>query len=156
MTSTTNSSIWPKGQDDEVVRLINLYFNLVDSKEGNAGQRLADEVFAKKGKWYASLGFFEGHDNIATSRDKAWDKVNSQSHKLLKVFLNDAEGLDFLLVGIANVDFKESEPVTVEFLIHTAVGYERGHPRILFWQPVLSKPSPAEKPILATIEWDKS
>lgn len=61
MSSATTLSIWPKGQDDEVLKLINLYFNLVDSKEANAGQRLAEEVFAKKGKWYASLGFFEGH-----------------------------------------------------------------------------------------------
>ncbi|KEF59157.1 uncharacterized protein A1O9_04001 [Exophiala aquamarina CBS 119918] len=155
MSSTTTSSAWPKGQNDEVVRLINLYFNLVDSKEAGAGPRLADEVFAKHGKWYASLGFFEGRDSIAASRDKAWDKVNSQRHKLLKVFMNNAEGLDFLLVGVADVDFKESEPITVEFLIHTAVGYEDGHPRILFWQPVLSKPSPSDKPILAQIDWDK-
>ena len=60
MSSTTTSSVWPKAQKEEVVRLIDLYFNLVDSKEPTAGPRLADEVFAKSGKWFASLGFFEG------------------------------------------------------------------------------------------------
>jgi hypothetical protein len=60
MSSTTSSSVWPKAQKDEVVRLIDLYFSLVDSKEPTAGPRLADEVFARNGKWFASLGFFEG------------------------------------------------------------------------------------------------
>lgn len=60
MSSSTSSSLWPKGQKDEVVRLIDRYFSLVDSKDPTAGQRLADEVFAKNGKWYASLGYFEG------------------------------------------------------------------------------------------------
>jgi hypothetical protein len=67
--------------------------------------------------------------------------------------VNDAQGLDFLLVGVANVDLKDSEPITVEFLVHTAIGYEGGNPRIVFWQPVFSKPSPSDKPILAEIDW---
>lgn len=92
-------------------------------------------------------------ESIAASRDKAWDKVNSQSHKLLKVFVNDTEGLDIFLVGVANVDRKDADSIAVEFLAHTAIAYENGEPRILFWQPVFSKPSPSDTPILAKIDW---
>jgi hypothetical protein len=92
-------------------------------------------------------------DSITASRDKAWEKVNSQHHKLLKVFLNDSEGLDLLLVGVANVDFKESDAITVEFLVRAVITYEGEGPRIVFWQPLFSKPSPSEKPILARIDW---
>jgi hypothetical protein len=65
MSSTaTTSIVWPKRQKDEVIRLIDLYLSLVDSKEPTAGPRLANEVFAKNGKWYASLGLFEGRGKL--------------------------------------------------------------------------------------------
>jgi hypothetical protein len=175
--SSTSSLIWPKGQNDQVVQLINLYLSLVDSKDPSAGPRLADQVFAKDAKWFAAAGCFEGHgrylppdrdadgnllltarptDSIAGSRAKAWDTVNSQKHKLLKVFINDAsdDGLDLLIAGVAKVDLKGPEPVTreVEFLVRTVIIYEAGEPRIKFWQPVLAKPSSSDQPILAQVD----
>ncbi|EXJ67940.1 uncharacterized protein A1O5_08554 [Cladophialophora psammophila CBS 110553] len=143
---------WPKGLYNNVVKLLSLYFHLVDSKEASAGPRLADEVFSKDGKWFASAGYFEGHDGIAASRIKAWDTVNSQSHELRKVFLNDAHGLDLLLVGVANVDRKNTGPITVEFFVRAVISNELWGPRVKYWQPVALKPVPSDQPLLADVE----
>lgn len=71
MSSATRSNVWPKRQSDDVVYLINLYFVLVDSKEPSAGPRLADEVFAKNGRWFAAAGYFEGHGKRTLRRTPA-------------------------------------------------------------------------------------
>lgn len=100
-------------------------------------------------------------DNIARSREKAWDAVESQRHEIQKVFVHDARreartGLDLLLVGVAEIELKSSEHVTREFLVRAVVSLqgESKEPRIRFWQPVLSKPSPSDQPILAEVDMD--
>lgn len=62
--SSTKAHIWPQGVQADVQHLINLYFALVDSKDPGAGPRLADEVFARDGKWFAAAGCFEGHGTV--------------------------------------------------------------------------------------------
>lgn len=176
MASTTNSNIWPQSRSDDVVQLIELYLQLVDSKESSAGPRLADEVFAKNGKWFAAAGLFEGHgryfgdnepttsrepglllmtrapiDSIASSRLKAWDTIDSQKHRLLKVFLNDADGLDLLVVGEADAVLKNSERLSRQVIARAVVIFEDGQARIKFWQALLVKPS-SEQPILADVD----
>lgn len=68
------------------------------------------------------------------------------------MFLNDADGLDMLLVGVADVELKNSEHITREFLVRAVIITEDGQLRIKFWQPVLAKPSPSEQPILAAVD----
>ena len=175
MPSDQDNGVWPHGVREDVKELITLYFQLVDSKHPSAGPRLADEVFAKDGRWFAAAGCFEGHgkslitlcycnfwrggfrllekpDSIAESRRNAWDKIDSQVHEATKVYLNDVHGFDLLIVGSARIELKDSVPMTPEFLVRAAITLADGQPKIKFWQPVLVKPDPSEQPILEHVE----
>lgn len=90
-------------------------------------------------------------DSIASSRLKAWDTIDSQKHRLLKVFLNDADGLDLLVVGKADAVLKNSERLSRQVIARAVVIFEDGQPRIKFWQSLLVKLS-SEQPILADVD----
>lgn len=99
-------------------------------------------------------------DRIAASRTKAWDKIDSQSHQILKVYLNDQahdpDLLDLLIVGRAKIQPKDSQLIEREFLVRAVIirpgsGAEeeeggRG-PRLEFWKPLLAQSEPILAPV---------
>ena len=61
MDYPTASTQWPSPEpSSEIKHLINLLFSLADSKETNAGDRMAAEVFAEDGKFLLPTGSFSG------------------------------------------------------------------------------------------------
>lgn len=77
MSTVKGTVIWPGGIRQDVKDLIDLYFALVDSKDSTAGARLADEVFATDGKWFAAAGCFEGHGWSPLSFEQADQTISA-------------------------------------------------------------------------------
>lgn len=53
---------------------------------------------------------------------------------------------------MADIELKSSERIRREFLVRAVLSSDNGLLRIKFWQPMLSKPSPSEQPILVNVE----
>lgn len=60
--------------------------------------------------------------------------------------------MDLLLAGMAEIELKSSERIRREFLVRAVLNSDEGLLRIKFWQPLLSKPSPSDQPILVDVE----
>ena len=143
MCEATDSTLWPSALiAPKVKQLIKRFFSLVDDQDDNAGSRLASEVFTEDGKFFASSGSFEGaggkgrntsclietpfrrlssdpfsnQTEIARSRKGVWDSVASRQHRVDKVYVNDVEGLDLLVVGTVAVQPRGGEPKSHQFL----------------------------------------
>ena len=60
MDGLPESANWPVGLRGNVIRLIERFFILLDSKDSAAGTQLLQEVFSKYGVFHASNGTFRG------------------------------------------------------------------------------------------------
>lgn len=61
MGSVTASTIWPAlSISDEVKKLVDHFFTLVDLKSDDSGERIAKEVFTKDGIFILADGTFKG------------------------------------------------------------------------------------------------
>ncbi|KIW85986.1 hypothetical protein Z517_01380 [Fonsecaea pedrosoi CBS 271.37] len=157
MSTSLNASVgvgvsWPASLKGEVRTLVDLLFQLLDSKSPQAGSRLVQEVFTEDAKFFSSSGYFQGQD-IASSRDGIWEKFEIRSHELRKIYFNDADDgqdLDLLIVGGAIVKPLGGKATALEFIGRAIVVQDpvKG-PRVRYYQPI--EPGAAGQPILAHV-----
>ncbi|KIW32549.1 uncharacterized protein PV07_04080 [Cladophialophora immunda] len=150
MSSTNHPVSWPASLKGEVITLVDLFFQLLDSKSPQAGSQLVQDVFTEDGKFFSSSGYFQGQD-IALSREGIWEAFEIRSHELRKIYLNDANGqdLDLLIVGGAVIKPHGGKATALEFIGRAVVQDTIKGPRIRYYQPIV--PNSAEQPILANV-----
>lgn len=106
----------------EVKELIKRFFTLADTNAGDAGERLAKEIFTHDRVFILANGTCEGargkvqkhwlqmkfnlplsiSTEISQSRKEAWISVKYRHHEVLKVYANDMDGTDHFIVGVLN------------------------------------------------------
>ena len=166
----TASTAWPStGISTNVKQLIDHFFSLVDNKADDSGQKIAKEVFTDDGKFFATSGNFEGSAGmnyvyevllkrlksdvvnsaeIAKSRATAWESVSSRRHELAKVYGNDTEGLDLIMIGALTVE-KEGAKSTHEFVARCLLDDSNSRkPRIRHYQVLIPTLKDSHMPIL--------
>lgn len=68
---------------------------------------------------------------IMRSRDGAWETVTARRHEVLKVYLNEAAGLDLLIIGGLVVTFNDGSRSSHEFASRAQIhNHESNNPRI--------------------------
>jgi len=80
-----------------------------------------------------------------------WKAVASRRHEVLKVYANNADGLDLLLIGAVTVQAVDGTPKTHEF-VPRAVIHDSGPgaPKVKHYQVLIPAPKDSHKPILNT------
>ena len=63
----TAATMWPTPEPSKKAKnLVDLFFTLADTKEDNAGERLATEVFTEDAVFSSSRGVYEGSQGEST------------------------------------------------------------------------------------------
>ncbi|KAK1761941.1 hypothetical protein QBC33DRAFT_502148 [Phialemonium atrogriseum] len=138
MSYVTKEATWPattlqKGVKEVIAR----FYELADSKEPDAGPRIANEVFTKDATLVSVSGTFQGFSDISASRDKAWVVVNSRQHSISRVFAGDDKGLELVLLGAVKTGFKNGQVLDSPFACHITVdasSAKSGDPRLKFME----------------------
>lgn len=156
MTYVTKDTVWPTAVEIQpsVKELLDLYYSLADRPDGT-GERFAAEVFSAdaeisasksvrgtEGTQKVSILFRNPGANLIPSeikryRDGAWDAVASRRHTISRVYVNDAEGTDLMLVAVNTTGLKNGRSVTGEFTARIIVdqqSLDREQPRLRYVQ----------------------
>ncbi|KAJ0420290.1 hypothetical protein BJY00DRAFT_313229 [Aspergillus carlsbadensis] len=134
---TTATTVWPTAVaiPPAVQQLIARFYELADLQSPDAGDRFATEVFTPTGVMAAPGGHgFTGEKEIRNSRKHAWAAVSARRHEVLRVFVADAAGLDFMVLGKVDMTIARSgRTVCGEFTARFVVDEESlraGEPRL--------------------------
>ncbi|KAH7146782.1 hypothetical protein B0J13DRAFT_524523 [Dactylonectria estremocensis] len=95
--------------------LIATFYELADSRELDAGTRMATEVFTEDAVWISANGTFKGFSEISKSRADAWSVVKSRKHCVLKVFLGNDEVPELSILGTGEMEFKNGKKTKSPF-----------------------------------------
>ncbi|OAL39601.1 hypothetical protein AYO20_00998 [Fonsecaea nubica] len=136
MSYVTKETVWPLAivLDDKVKALIALFYELADNTGPEAGPRMANEVFTSTGKFVASHAAFSGREEITRCRDNAWGDITARNHRITHVFVNDKQGRDLVLLGVAKMDFASGKVVETDFGAHVVLEDVDGEPRVALMQ----------------------
>ncbi|KAK6365173.1 hypothetical protein, variant [Exophiala oligosperma] len=139
--AATSSVQWPATPvPEEVKDLINLFFELGDTKDASAGPSMADKVFSHGGEMVRATGTVKGNEQIARSRDKAWDVIAFRKHMIEKVFVGDKDGKDLIVMGTLENYTKENQNSTFqEFAARFMVEGEGATARVKSYQAWLGR-----------------
>ena len=150
MDYPTASTTWPSPEPaNNVKSLINLFFTLADSRDDNAGDRSAKEIFTPDGEFILVQGSFKGSSGtliaippsfnfqklttveIATSRRDAWVSIQKRHHVVLKVYANDSDGMvDLFLVGNLDMTKADGDQVSSQFIARMLIQQTDSGPRL--------------------------
>lgn len=84
------------------------------------------------------------YSEIARSRDGAWETVTARRHEALKVYLNEAAGLDLLIIGALSVTSSDGSRSSHEFVARAQIHDPRAEsPRISQYRVLLVVPKTA-------------
>ncbi|KAF3389971.1 hypothetical protein DPV78_011724 [Talaromyces pinophilus] len=79
----TANATWPAiSLPSGAAELIDLFFSLTELKIPDAGRQLPDEVFIPSGQFAAPHGTSTGSEEIAKSREHAWDAIDARQHEI--------------------------------------------------------------------------
>ncbi|KAJ5810315.1 uncharacterized protein N7503_002533 [Penicillium pulvis] len=112
--------------------LVARFYELADSKQSDAGQLMATEVFSEDAALSTPGGTFKGFTEISKCRDHAWDTVTLRRHTLSKVFAGHGDEEELALFGTVRMTFVKGESQDSEFVAHVKLGSESStsQPRI--------------------------
>ncbi|OQU95759.1 SnoaL-like domain-containing protein [Cladophialophora immunda] len=111
--SATASTVWPPTPVPPATKdLLGRFFHLVDQKDDTVGVVLAEEVFTPDARFVSANGAFEGKEQIAKSRARAWDVVTFRKHTVDKVYAGGADGADLVLTGRLETRTKDGGSAT--------------------------------------------
>uniref|UniRef100_A0A8H7N0F5 SnoaL-like domain-containing protein n=1 Tax=Bionectria ochroleuca TaxID=29856 RepID=A0A8H7N0F5_BIOOC len=118
MGYSIDTATWPEGLNIpvEVKSLIERFFETVDTNRDDAGDILADELFAEDGVAYFGAHPFRGIEEIRKSRIHAWDTIETRQHKILRVYTRAPDCNDLLFVAHVAMGLKNGKNVDGEFV----------------------------------------
>ncbi|CAI6099520.1 unnamed protein product [Clonostachys chloroleuca] len=118
--------------------LIATFYELADSREPDAGTRMATEIFTKDAIWITANGTFKGFSEISKSRDNAWSVVKSRKHHILRVFLGNDERSELSILGTGEIEFKNGEKISSPFACYIKLDslHSTADARISFMQVI--------------------
>ncbi|KAH6990181.1 hypothetical protein EDB80DRAFT_882189 [Ilyonectria destructans] len=134
MNHAIDKTVWPAATLNNGVKdLITKFYQLADSKQPDAGARMASEVFSKDATLLSPNGTFQGSSEIAKSRDNAWAVVNLREHRVLQVFTSHENRLELVVLGTLNTGFKNGNFLDSPFASHMTIeesSIDSGDPRL--------------------------
>ncbi|KAH7131832.1 hypothetical protein B0J11DRAFT_612041 [Dendryphion nanum] len=122
MSYVTTDTVWPSLSLSIQTRyLIATFYEIADKKDDDAGDRIANEIFAENGVLVAPNGTFKGSKEISKSREGAWKTVHSRTHRITKVFANDEAGSDLVLLGTVKMVSNDRTEKIMPFMAHITI-----------------------------------
>jgi len=140
--------------------LVYRFFALVDQNRAGVGEELASNVFTSDGIFAGSVGTFKGtagmcctcvgptvcretdclaRKELKTCRDQAWTgSLATRRHEVERVFINDAEEVDLVIVGSMTASTRDGEESTHSFLARALLRGQDGKPKIRRYQVLIS------------------
>ncbi|RKK07105.1 hypothetical protein BFJ63_vAg14372 [Fusarium oxysporum f. sp. narcissi] len=116
MHYSTEGAQWLSDSVSQHIKdLIATFYELADSRELDAGTRMATEVFTKDAVWITANGTFKGFTEISKSRDNAWSAVKSRKHCVLKVFLGNDGIPELSIIGTGEIEFHNGKKINSPF-----------------------------------------
>ncbi|KAI9836765.1 MAG: hypothetical protein M1819_000930 [Sarea resinae] len=138
MGYTTENTVWPAHPiPSSIQHLIERFYVLADLNSPEAGDRLAEEVFAEEATLMGVGSKFTGSQEIRRSRDNAWRVIETRRHEILKAYVADLEGRDVMLIGKVQMGLRNGKTVDSEFTARMVVDEasdESGSPRLSYSQ----------------------
>ncbi|KAK3045202.1 hypothetical protein LTR09_013083 [Extremus antarcticus] len=140
MAVAMKSAVWPQAPiQQEVKDLVYRFFALVDQNRAGVGEELASNVFTSDGIFAGSVGTFKGTAELKTCRDQAWTgSLATRRHEVERVFINDAEEVDLVIVGSMTASTRDGEESTHSFLARALLRGQDGKPKIRRYQVLIS------------------
>ncbi|KAJ6017889.1 hypothetical protein N7451_001268 [Penicillium sp. IBT 35674x] len=102
--------------------LVARFYELADSKQSDAGQLMATEVFSEDATLSTPGGTFKGFSEISKCRDHAWGTVTSRKHTISKVFPGHGDKEELALFGTVRMTFAKGESQDSEFVALVKLG----------------------------------
>ncbi|CAH0019787.1 unnamed protein product [Clonostachys rhizophaga] len=109
-----DTTTWPEGLTIpvEVKSLIERFFETVDTNRDDAGDILADQLFAEDGVAYFGAHPFRGLDVW----NPCMDTIETRKHKILRVYTRAPDCNDLLFVAHVTMGLKNGKNVDGEFV----------------------------------------
>lgn len=86
---------------------------------------------------------------IVRSRDGAWETVTARRHEVLKIYLNEAAGLDLFIIGGLVMTSNDGSQSSHEFVARAQIhDHESNNPRISQYRMLLVVPKTAGNSIV--------
>ncbi|KAH8885886.1 hypothetical protein GQ53DRAFT_845261 [Thozetella sp. PMI_491] len=103
---------------ENVKNLIATFYELADSRESDAGARMAADVFSSDAVLVSAHATFRGSAEISKSRDNAWAVVKSRKHHILKAFASNQEPQELSLIGTVEMGLYSGKTIVSPFSCH--------------------------------------
>lgn len=126
------------------IALLDKFFRIVDTsapQDGEQqGQQLVDEIFTSEGIWKTPLKTFTGSQDLSNSLLGIWDTRKARIHEVLKVFVHDEQGLEWMMLGRMTVNYTDGRREDLHFAARVEIEAgldeeEKGKgPRMKFFQ----------------------
>ncbi|KAK4937362.1 hypothetical protein LTR10_021971 [Elasticomyces elasticus] len=126
---------WPSIQIPHPVKeQVDKFFSIMDTKAPEAGDRLAEEIFASDGVMDGHHRA-EGTEALRRCRDNAWKVIQSRRHELLKVYTDSKTAEDLLVLGQVTAGYHSGEKKRGEFTARIRlVDTQTRHPKITLYK----------------------
>ncbi|KAF7133926.1 hypothetical protein CNMCM5793_005392 [Aspergillus hiratsukae] len=121
MSYVTENTKWMSDQiTGNTKDLVARFYELADSKQSDAGQLMATEVFSEDAVLFTPGGTYKGFTEISKCRDNAWATVTSRKHTLSKVFSGhgDKDTEELVLFGSVRMTLSKGESHDSAFVAH--------------------------------------
>ncbi|KAL4801509.1 hypothetical protein BDV18DRAFT_164924 [Aspergillus unguis] len=119
MAYITENTQWMSDPiSQETKDLIARFYQLADSKQSDAGHRLATEVFSEDALLSTPHGRFNGFTEISKSRDNAWTTVTARKHTVSQVFAGRGDTDELVLFGAVQMTMDKGGSVDSSFIAH--------------------------------------
>lgn len=160
----TGSTIWPISQcSDDIKKLVDRLFTLADTRTVDAGDLLAQEVFSAEGQFLSPKGTFTGSTGtpacpirpitansvaeIRESRKDAWTTVKTRHHVVSKVYINDTQGIDLIIIGSLSTEALDGTRASIDFVARMIVETTDQGARVRQYR-VITPPATDPRPLL--------
>ena len=153
---TEKEGVWPSGAPQGVRDVVTLFFSLADDRREGVGERLAKEVFTSDGVFAGTVGKFQGsageesmrlaptptltqtNIELARCRDNAWTKVATRHHEIQRVYVNDAQGLEIIVIGTMTASTHEGTKSNHGFMARAVLSDIKSQPKISMYRVLAS------------------
>ncbi|OCK74256.1 hypothetical protein K432DRAFT_261378, partial [Lepidopterella palustris CBS 459.81] len=96
----TANAEWPEQElPKNLPSFINAFFEILDYNTDDAGERLANDIFAPDGVFATPKKVYTGKTEIAGCCTERWAGVKDRIHVIDKVYTCKKDGSDLLMIG---------------------------------------------------------
>ncbi|KAH8652913.1 hypothetical protein BGZ61DRAFT_541771 [Ilyonectria robusta] len=137
MSYVTEATTWLPGVSQDVKTLIERFFELADTKQPDVGHVMATELFTRDAVITNPNGTHRGSAEISKSREHAWIVATSRKHTVTKVFSNNGEPRELVLLGSVRTGLMNGTSIASPFANHIKTqrpDYASGQPRISYME----------------------